>query len=124
GSSQKYSSYVGNQKKVLKECVLLIDKQTGDIIIEKIETTINMKKARNNCKPQNTNEKVLDDLFSTNSPAKSQKVNDNTPPKDEVSAENNLHKTVSCLDNLGSSIFVYYIFCVAMDLALSEDSLE
>lgn len=45
-SGVPHTIYKGNQKKYTKECILIIDKETGDITLEKLSHNIQVKKTR------------------------------------------------------------------------------
>jgi ELL-associated factor len=41
----------GNQRLVDKECVLIVDKQSGEMILELVSTTVNLKRIRDEPRP-------------------------------------------------------------------------
>ncbi|TMW43047.1 hypothetical protein DOY81_011874, partial [Sarcophaga bullata] len=45
-SGVPHTIYKGNQKKYTKECILIFDKITGDITLEKLNHNIQVKKTR------------------------------------------------------------------------------
>uniref|UniRef100_A0A1B0AGD5 Ell-associated factor Eaf n=1 Tax=Glossina pallidipes TaxID=7398 RepID=A0A1B0AGD5_GLOPL len=45
-SGVPHTIYKGNQKKYTKECILIYDKETGDITLEKLNHNIQVKKTR------------------------------------------------------------------------------
>ncbi|CAK9302998.1 unnamed protein product [Gordionus sp. m RMFG-2023] len=50
GAIKTHTTYCGSQKSIPKECLLIIDHETGEITIEKLSTAIQLKKIR----PTNT----------------------------------------------------------------------
>merc|ERR1712112_250549 len=114
---------------VLKECVLLIDKKTGEVVLEKISNSITLKKSRD--KPLQSSSQEVEN----SKPVKGMKdlIGDNFEPEVEKHIQpksnksNNEKSHIESINSMSSKIDKMLpelpsLANLADDLELSEDS--